>query len=247
MPLSAPVLTFPLARVEALFPDESAELNINIPPSTTIVAGTILGQIDTAANDVQTITVGGTPTGGTSTISGVNPATGAAFTINPAYNATGATVQTALVAIYGAGNVTVTGSAGGPYVVTFLGKYAGQPAPVLTVSTTGLTGGTPTIANVHTTTGRSAGTFGVYADANSDGSGDAQFIMKYTVSSDSAGNIYFAPTAASEWGQSYPCCPAYYKGSFRSEELTGLDAAALVNLNGRLVSGSLSSGVVHIG
>lgn len=66
---------------------------------------------------------------------------GGLTTGNIAYNATAATVKTALVALddgYTTDNVTVTGSAGGPYTVTVPGTLTG--------SGTGLTGGTFSVA-----------------------------------------------------------------------------------------------------
>lgn len=48
-----------------------------------------------------------------------------------AYNAASTAVQTALEAKLGVGNVTVTGSAGGPYTVTLKGIYAGQANELL--------------------------------------------------------------------------------------------------------------------
>lgn len=85
---------------------------------------------------VQTITV--TATAGTFTISFMGATTTAL-----AYNASAATVQSALTALgsIGAGNVTVTGA----YVVTFAGTLATTPVPAFTVDTTALTG-TATVA-----------------------------------------------------------------------------------------------------
>jgi hypothetical protein len=63
-------------------------------------------------------------------------------------------VQTALTALstIGSGNVAVTGSAGGPYTVTFQGALANSPEPLLTGNSSALTpSGTVTVAN--TTTG----------------------------------------------------------------------------------------------
>ncbi len=66
-----------------------------------------------------------------------------------AYNATAAAVQTALAALsnVGAGNVTVTGSNGGPYTITFSPSLSAlQGMLTITANATGLTGGTPAIA-----------------------------------------------------------------------------------------------------
>ncbi len=83
----------------------------------------------------QTVTVTGSPTGGTFTLTYQGQTTAAI-----AYNAAASAVQSALVALstIGTGGVTVTGS--GPYTVTFA---AVPGAPVaLTASGAGLTGGT---------------------------------------------------------------------------------------------------------
>ena len=92
-------------------------------------------------NRVQVVTITGTPTGGTFTLSG-NGATTSAL----AYNATAATVQTAVRALGGSFyQASVTGSAGGPYTVTLSAGVA-APAP-LTASGSALTGGTsPAVA-----------------------------------------------------------------------------------------------------
>lgn len=80
----------------------------------------------------------GSPTAGTFSLTFNNQtASGIAF------NATGATVATALQGLssIGATGCTVSGGAGGPYIVTFTGPLAGTTLP-LTGSGTGLTGGT---------------------------------------------------------------------------------------------------------
>lgn len=99
-----------------------------------------------AANEVQSVTIGGTPTGGTFTLSFRSQTTG---TI--AFNAAASAVQTALLALstIGIGNATVTGSAGGPYTVTFVGGLAGKNLPAMTANAAALTpSGTVTIATV---------------------------------------------------------------------------------------------------
>jgi hypothetical protein len=86
---------------------------------------------------VQTATVTGTPTGGTYTLVGSN----GSVTGTIAYNATAATVQTAIRTLgddYSA--ATVSGSAGGPYTIT-LNPGASGPEP-LALGTNSLTGGT---------------------------------------------------------------------------------------------------------
>lgn len=94
-------------------------------------------------SSVQTVTINGSPTGGTFTLS-FNDATTAPI----AEAAVGSAVQSALVGLstIGSGNVTVTGSAGGPYTVTFTGALAHKHVGPLTADASGLTGGTtPTV------------------------------------------------------------------------------------------------------
>jgi hypothetical protein len=93
----------------------------------------VSGKYYRQGDSVQTVTINGTPTGGTIAF------TVGGQTFSAAYNATGATVTTAANNAGGSvlSNLTVTGSAGGPYTFTF----AGASAPVI-VSQKSLTGGT---------------------------------------------------------------------------------------------------------
>jgi hypothetical protein len=92
-----------------------------------------------AGDTVQTVTINGTPTGGTFVLSsGGNSAT-------IAYNAAAATVQTAIQAWGGIySGVTVSGSAGGPYTITFptQGSNVNGAAAPFAVDQRLLTGGT---------------------------------------------------------------------------------------------------------
>lgn len=104
-----------------------------------------------STNEVQTATISGTPTGGTFKLSFRG-----AETASIAFDAAAATVQTALLALrtVGTGNLTVSGSAGGPYTITFVGALAGQNVPKLVLSTNALTGGSsPSVGIVETTPG----------------------------------------------------------------------------------------------
>ena len=130
-----------------------------IQANSTIRAGTPLGLTTTGVNAVQTLTITGTPTGGTFKLSfkGIKTAT-------IAYNAAAATVQAALEALIsiGSGNVACTGGAlpGTPVVITFQGSLAASPQPLIVWETddNALTGGTaPTGSVAHTTTGIAAG------------------------------------------------------------------------------------------
>ncbi|HET6914972.1 MAG TPA: hypothetical protein VFH56_02670 [Acidimicrobiales bacterium] len=103
----------------------------------------------TQTDEVQSVTISGAPTGGTFTLT-FNGQTTAGI----AYNAAASAVQSALVALgnIGTGNVAVTGSAGGPYTVTFQGTLAGTDVAQLTANSAGLTGGTTPTVTVATTT-----------------------------------------------------------------------------------------------
>jgi hypothetical protein len=102
------------------------------------------------ANEAQTVTVTGSPTGGTFTLTWSGQTTAAI-----AYNATALTVRNALEALSNveAGGVTVTGSAGGPYTVTFT---SGADVAAMT-ATPSLTGGsTPGVTIATATVGGSS-------------------------------------------------------------------------------------------
>lgn len=104
-------------------------------------------------SEVQTITITGTPTGGTFVLDYNGQPTAPL-----AYNSTPAAVQTALqgLSTIGAGNATVTGTAGVSYVVTFAGTLANTNTPAI-VATQAFTGGTTPAIGVATTTGGSTG------------------------------------------------------------------------------------------
>jgi len=108
-------------------------------------------------DEVQTITFGGTPTGGTFTLTFQGATTAAITWVN--VNATlVAAIDAALEALVniGTGNVTTavgTMTAGiGTATVTFVGARAKQPVGALT-ATSSLTGTAPTIAVAETTPG----------------------------------------------------------------------------------------------
>lgn len=120
-----------------------------------------------AVNEVQTVTISGTPTGGTFTLSFQG-----ATTATIAYNAASSAVQSALQALstIGSGNATVSGSAGGPYTVTFVSGLGGQDVALLTANASALTGGSsPSVGVVETTPGEPASPAIAYAVLNSKG------------------------------------------------------------------------------
>ena len=108
------------------------------------------GHLGLQTNEVQTVTITGTPTGGTFTL------TYAGQTTAPiAYNATATAVQTALRALSNLGNADVT-CAGGPFpgtpvTATFGGDLADTDVAQMTASGS-FTGGTSPTITVTTTT-----------------------------------------------------------------------------------------------
>lgn len=128
-------------------------------PDGFIPSGVVLAELSSglygpyaaASAEVQTVTITGSPTGGTFTLSFDGSTTAAV-----AYNANAAAVQSALEALpnLAPGDVTVTGGPGPgtAWVVTFGGDRAGTNVPEMTASGASLTGGTSPAAAVSTTT-----------------------------------------------------------------------------------------------
>lgn len=108
-----------------------------------VTATGLYGPYGASPNEVQTIDLGAA-TAGTITITFDGETTAAI-----AFNATAATVETALEALsnINPGDVTVTGGPlPGTITLTFGGQYAGTNVPEVTVTPSGLTGGTVTVA-----------------------------------------------------------------------------------------------------
>jgi RHS repeat-associated protein len=115
---------------------------VPFPSDTVLVTST-----GYKADAVQQVLLTGSPTGGTFRLGFGGQMTGAI-----AYNATAATVQSALrsLSTIGPYNVLVSGPAGGPWQVRFVATLAGTPEPELTF-TNSLTGGTNPSVSVGTT------------------------------------------------------------------------------------------------
>jgi hypothetical protein len=127
-----------------------------IPSGTNLAKITATGLYGpyTVSNEVQTLTEGG------SGLTSFTVTFGGQTTASIAAAATAAQVQAALEALstVGAGNVTDTGSAGGPYTVTFQGTLAGTDTAAMTTTPTG---GTGTVTVATTTAGGTEGTGGL--------------------------------------------------------------------------------------
>lgn len=204
----------------------------------TYAAGTVLGQQATltAANDVQTLTVTGTPTGGTFVLTFNGDVTAAI-----AYNAAAADVQAALEALPSIGTGNVVGSSGplpGTAVVLTFGSALGnRQMPNISIYSASFTGGTAPAASVaHTTPGRTLGaSFAAYNDSNSDGTQTAKCVLKFATVVDTFG---YHKSGGGEWrNTTTKSAPVYVKGHFKTAELVGIDANGCADL-GRIVRGS---------
>ncbi|MDB5313782.1 MAG: hypothetical protein JWO38_7984 [Gemmataceae bacterium] len=124
----------------------------SVPSGSSTV---LVTSVSYAADAVQTAQLTGSPTGGTFTLTFGGQTTSAI-----AYNATPATVQTALQALssVGSGNAVVTAGIRGGWQVRFAGALAGAFQAALTASGAGLTGGTsPGVSVSVVSAGRDAG------------------------------------------------------------------------------------------
>ena len=120
---------------------EAKRINVTLPASVVYRQGMVLGQV-TGNNEVQTLTLATAGTlGGTYTV-----AFGGVTSAAIAFNATAATVQTALEAMasIGAGNVAVTGTtptaSGGVLTLTFQNLLGYADVPLATLGVGSLTG-----------------------------------------------------------------------------------------------------------
>jgi hypothetical protein len=128
-----------------------------IPPGAQIlgITATVQRLSSACCNAVQTISETGGPTGGTFKLNGTPPGGSATTSVAIAYNASAATVQAALVTIYGSGNVVC---AGGPLPTgvpcTFQGAHASKAVILMSLFSKSLTGGaSPTPVFTNTTIG----------------------------------------------------------------------------------------------
>lgn len=225
---------FPVMDVETAF---KSVVPVNLPPSTAIVAGTLLlGTSYVGVSAQQTITA---PGSSTYVLSGVNPQTGYAWSTSDLdFGANDAAVALAI-------NTAINGPSGAvglpalvtvsSLVVTFGGSLANYPIPLMTIATTG--SGSPGVAN--TTTGVMPGTASVYAGS----SGTPIYIARYSVITDTAGNITFgSQTGGIENGAIDLTMPVYTRGYYDASKLTILDSNAVTALKAKFIAGSLTAG-----
>lgn len=220
---------------------------VTLPAAKALTKGTVLGQIlgsGTAVDEVQTVTVTGIPTGGSIRLVYDGEVTAAI-----AYNATAAAVQSALEALpsIGTGGVVCGGGPlpGTAVTVTFSAALGGKHHPLL-LAINSLTGGTtPAVTPSLTTLGAPANGYWDAYDAAATGAqaglAKAKAVLEFDCRTDSQARIYFGTEkGASDNGAFDRSAPAYFAGTFRASDLTGLDAAAVADL-GRLIAGSTTT------
>lgn len=239
--------------------DQALETGVNLAPATFFAAGTVLGNITSLAQDVQTFTATGTPTGGAFAFSVSDPRTGVVSTLSLAFGETSTTLQPKLNAIYGVGQMVAGGGAWPGTALTMTanstGQLSGLPIAIAAAGANTLSGGTSPAASVaHTTTGRTAATYGAYASGNSDGSQVAKCVLKYDCTTDASGRIIYGnlPTGTAVvnltgfYGESQFGVPAYFRGDFDVTKLVGLDSTAATAL-GKMLSGvAAGPGILRI-
>jgi hypothetical protein len=206
----------------------------------TYAAGTVLGE-KIGNNEVQTATISGSPTGGSFTLT-----FGGQTTAATAYNATAATLQTNLEALstIGSGNVSVSGSAGGPYTITFQNDLGYTNVAAMTAANTFTGGSSPSIA-IATSTGGSAGTPGTfvqYSSSSTDGSQTPKCILQFATATDASGNHVLGTSSTGQFSDTVSSVPAFFGGSFYFADVPDLTETALTAMNGSIVSGSIAGG-----
>jgi len=130
---------------------DGSQVPLNADGRRVLESGTVM--VYTGVNEVQSVTITGSPTGGDFTLTYA-----AQTTADIAWNATAAAVQAALEALstIGTGNVAVTGAAGGPYAVTFIADLGGRAIAAMTAADTLTGGSSPGVTIGETTAGGSS-------------------------------------------------------------------------------------------
>jgi hypothetical protein len=245
-----PLMTFGQSQLQPYYdPKNAREIPVNLVAGTYL-PGQVLGQVtDVPVDAVQTITTTGSPTGGTFTLAGQPITYPESATTDPlSSTCTVAQMQAAMDALYGVGNTICSGTAlpAGSIAITFTGDLAAQPVTALTTIDTGLTGGsTPHSVVTQTTVGvGNTGSYGAYATGHGDGTQLPKGVLRYGCTVDSAGNISISNEIP---GLTQLSAPMFWAGTFRTDDLVGLDSGGLAAWVGaHLVEGTIVSGVVVI-
>lgn len=161
-----------VSKIRSLwYPERVTRRTARLAGGVTLSAGQILYETTAAANATQTITFGGTVTGGTFSLLFV--AQNGYDVVGPiTYSGTAATMranlQAALDAYFGPSQAVVTGS--GPYTITYSGNLVASLNVPTPVAVNALTGTSPTVTPAAGTTGSGGlGFWEAYTAASGNG------------------------------------------------------------------------------
>jgi hypothetical protein len=250
-----PAVRYNANILEPYFPGEESDLfAVPLGPNQTLVAGTILGQVTASSvSQVQTLTFGGTVSGGTFTVTVADVNGNLYTTAALAYNISNANLKIALDALLASagyiGASTTIG--GGPCptnaTVTMGGTLAGVTVPLMVATQGLLTGSSPTLAITITTAAVMNGVFKPYNSGNSDGTQTALVILQMDCITDTLGGIVFGNQIPGEHYVKNLSAPCYYRGVFNVSDLTGLDSNGVSNL-GRMIYGAynVAGGIISV-
>lgn len=248
-------------------PDLAIKNAIRLAASATYRKGQLLSQL-TGTNEVQTLTIGGTPTGGTFAIGFTGTAlntTTKVVTGPITWSATNATLIANILAALQAvpaltspdsSNVTVAAlslTAGiGTINVTFVNGLGATDINQMTADGTLLTGTSPTVAFTTATAGVAGanGTFLAYNSGGSDGSQTVKCILRMTCTTDANGLITLGDgTLGNDNFSKVLETSAFFGGIFRTDELfmdnasppTPITSGAVTALGGNIIEGQLTA------
>jgi hypothetical protein len=221
--------------------DRQVRLPVPLAAGASFTGGQTLGQVTGSGsdvNEVQSLIATSASSGGFQLM-----AADGQKTVTIAFNASAATIQTALEGILGgSGNVTCTGGPlpGTAVVITYLKDCGALSQPLLQVVNSTLVGGTAVVTR--TTAGKPAnGYFAAYNDALSDGTQVNKAVLQYDCSVDQFGLITFGQTPSGmDMGGAERQAPAWFTGIFKGSDLIGIDANGVADV-GRIIMGSTLS------
>lgn len=218
------IKAFPFNECLPSFADGAVAGVVRLPVGAKIPGGTVLGSVNAPArNEVRTVTITGSPTGGTFTLTFAADQTYTTGAL--AYNVAAADFQSALEGIFGKGNVAVTGPSSGVYTLTFQNALGNARIGTGFAVAAAFTGGTsPAVSTTATTRGCAGpGQADAYASGNSDGTQVPTCILRRDYTSDAQGG------RATEWfDTNSPTEAGVWKGGFfRVGSVAGFDATCV--------------------
>lgn len=226
------------------YPERAARRPVRLPGGINYPAGQILYETLTAQNAVQTLTFGGTITGGTITLLFPNQL---GYDRVPqfngiAYSATAATlrsnIQAAFDAYLGPSQVVVVSSGGGVFTITYSGSYVTNQDIAIPNVVNNLTGSSPTCVAAQTTQGLGGiGFYEPYVAGNPNSVTAVSFAVleANTVTALNGDRLdQFGDTGEQT-------IDAFIGGYFLASQLTGLDTTLVSNTTygtlGKWISG----------